>query len=354
MNKKHWIYRSWWKISGILIFMYVLIGGMTSPLNPGVVNLSPSKAIAGETISLEVNGYNTNFTKAENHAWLKVDSTLLIKAMSNKPLNDNTIISTFRIPDSWDKKKMNGYATYIVYNSHDGVALKPSAVYLDSLIKGDIQEWQKGFDIDLIQPAGIRFPFRSILNETIRNTFFHVALWLSMIVLLLAGLFHAIQYLRNKNLKNDYLSAAFNRVGIFYGILGLLTGSMWARFTWGTWWTTDIKLNMSAIAMLVYLAYLVLRSSTLDLEKRGRLSSVYSIFAFAVLIPLIFVIPRLTSSLHPGNGGNPALGGEDLDNTLRMFFYPSIIALILIGTWIASLLYRSDLIEDKVMSEDNL
>jgi heme exporter protein C len=102
------------------------------------------------------------------------------------------------------------------------------------------------------------------------------------------------------------------------------------------------------------LAYLVLRSSTLDLEKRGRLSSVYSIFAFAVLIPLIFVIPRLTSSLHPGNGGNPALGGEDLDNTLRMFFYPSIIALILIGTWIASLLYRSDLIEDKVMSEDNL
>ena len=351
--KKHWIYSTWWKLLGIIIFLYVLIGGMTRPLNPGIVSLYPSKALAGQKVEIEAKGYNTNFTKSENHAWLKIDSTLLLKAESNRAIDDNTIVSTFNVPQDWEKDKINGYATYIVYNSVDGAALKPSSVYLDSLQTGSKEAWSSDFGMTLEAPPGVRFPFRSILDETIRNTFFHVALWLAMIVLLLAGLFHAIQYLRTKNLRNDYLSSAFNRVAIFYGILGLLTGSMWARFTWGTWWTSDIKLNMSAIAMLVYLAYLVLRSSTLDMEKRGRLSSVYSIFAFAVLIPLIFVIPRLTSSLHPGNGGNPALGGEDLDNTLRMFFYPSIIALILIGMWIASLLYRSDLIEDKVMSDDN-
>ncbi|HMP31223.1 MAG TPA: cytochrome c assembly protein, partial [Saprospiraceae bacterium] len=67
--------------------------------------------------------------------------------------------------------------------------------------------------------------------------------------------------------------------------------------------------------------------------------------------PLIFVIPRLYDSLHPGNGGNPALGGEDLDNTLRMFFYPSIIGLILIGVWIATLKYRTDKIENHIYSK---
>jgi heme exporter protein C len=79
------------------------------------------------------------------------------------------------------------------------------------------------------------------------------------------------------------------------------------------------------------------------------LASAYNIFAFIALIPLVFVIPRLTDSLHPGNGGNPALGGEDLDNTLRMIFYPSIIGLTLIGVWMASLYYRVIKAREKIL-----
>jgi len=66
----------------------------------------------------------------------------------------------------------------------------------------------------------------------------------------------------------------------------------------------------------------------------------------------VFVIPRLTDSLHPGNGGNPALGGEDLDNTLRLFFYPSIIALILLGTWMASLLTRYERLKERILQKE--
>jgi len=129
-------------------------------------------------------------------------------------------------------------------------------------------------------------------------------------------------------------------IAIVYGMLGLATGSVWAKYTWGTWWTTDVKLNMAAVSMLIYLAYGILRAAIDDLDKRARLSAIYSIFAFVAMIPLLFVFPRMTSSLHPGNGGNPALGGEDLDNTLRMVFYPAIIGLFLFGMWIASIRER--------------
>ena len=101
--------------------------------------------------------------------------------------------------------------------------------------------------------------------------------------------------------------------------------------------------------MLIYLAYFILRGSFQDETKSAKLGAVYNIFAFAALIPLLFVIPRLTDSLHPGNGGNPALGGEDLDNTMRMIFYPSIIGWTLIGLWLATLLYRVDILRHRLL-----
>jgi len=88
---------------------------------------------------------------------------------------------------------------------------------------------------------------------------------------------------------------------------------------------------MSATAMLVYCAYWFLRASISDVDTRARLSAVYNIFSFVCLMILVMVIPRFTDSLHPGNGGNPALGGEDLDNTLRAVFYPAIIGYTLLG-----------------------
>jgi heme exporter protein C len=143
---------------------------------------------------------------------------------------------------------------------------------------------------------------------------------------------------------------AFTMVGTLFGMLGIVTGSIWAKDTWGTYWTwEEVKLNMTAIALLIYLAYFVLRSSFDDYEKRARIAAVYNIFAFAALIPLIFVIPRLTDSLHPGNGGNPAMGGEDLDNTMRMVFYPAIIGWTLMGVWISQIVFRIYNLKEKIM-----
>lgn len=128
--------------------------------------------------------------------------------------------------------------------------------------------------------------------------------------------------------------------------MGLITGAIWAKNTWGQYWSGDIKQNMTAIALLIYAAYFILWKSFRDDQVRLRISSVFTIFAYVAMIPLIFVIPRLYDSLHPGNGGNPALGGEDLDNTMRMVFYPGVIGFILLGIWLTGLYYRMSKIEN--------
>ena len=345
----------WWKLSGVIIFLYVLAGGMTIALKPGITIVKPGNADSGDSITMSVTGYNTHFLSATHHrAWLKLDSINAVSATSIKAESENNIQLSFRIPDLFPRTERVQPLTLIMDNEKDGVFVQPNALFVrvgDSLIVEDVK-WQDAGLHDFNTISGVRFPYRNILNETIRNTFFHVALWFAMFVLLVVGLYHAVQYLRTGIYDHDIQSSSFNRIAIMFGVLGLITGSIWAKFTWNTFWTTDVKLNMTAVAMLIYLAYLVLRGSSSDHDKRARISAAYSIFAFLALIPLVFVIPRLTDSLHPGNGGNPALGGEDLDYTLRLFFYPSIIALILLGTWMAALLTRYERIKEKILQKE--
>lgn len=197
--------------------------------------------------------------------------------------------------------------------------------------------------------AGFLFsvPRKIVLNETIRALHFHVPMWWGMIILLLISVVYAVKNLRTNNIKDDIFSEEFANAGILFGVLGLLTGMLWANFTWGSPWSNDPKQNASAIGLLIYLAYKVLRSSIADPMNKARISSVYNVFAFACLIPLLFILPRMTESLHPGNGGNPGFNMYDLDNELRKVFYIAGLSWIMLGIWIATLNIRVRLIEQK-------
>lgn len=184
-------------------------------------------------------------------------------------------------------------------------------------------------------------PRLAILNETIRNLHFHVTMWFAMIILLTTSAIYAIKYLRTNNLNHDHISVEFANAGVLFGILGITTGALWANFTWGEPWSGDPKQNSSAIALLIYLAYIVLRNSLEDSQQKARISAIYNVFAFAALIPLLFILPRMTdSSLHPGNGGNPGFNAYDLDSRLRMVFYPAVMGWTLLGVWLVSLRVR--------------
>jgi len=186
----------------------------------------------------------------------------------------------------------------------------------------------------------MHFPYRAILQETIRNTYFHVSLWLAMMIILTGAVIYSISYLKNKNLSTDSLASSLTEVGFLFGILGLTTGMIWAQYTWGRAWSWDIKQLTTAIALLIYAAYFLLRNTIADPHRKAQLSAVFNIFAFIVLIPLLYIIPRMSDSLHPGSGGNPAMGGEDLDSTMRMVFYPAVIGWALAGIWISQILSR--------------
>jgi heme exporter protein C len=188
-------------------------------------------------------------------------------------------------------------------------------------------------------------PRLPILNETIRVLHFHVPMWFGMIFLFMASVIHAIKYLKTGNENHDLTSLALAEVGLVFGIMGLLTGMLWANFTWGSPWSGDPKQNSAAIGMLIYLAYFVLRGSISDEQMRARISGVYNIFAFAALIPLLFILPRLTDSLHPGNGGNPGFNAYDLDSQLRLVFYPAVLGWTLLGFWITTIKIRMSRIE---------
>lgn len=188
-------------------------------------------------------------------------------------------------------------------------------------------------------------PRQAILNETVRNLYFHVTMWFSMIALLGVSVYHSIQYLRKSDPMDDLKSNAYVITGLVFATLGLLTGSIWAKFTWGDWWTNDPKLNSVAIGMLIYLAYGLVRSSLPDEQQKARISSVYNIFAFIIFMVLIWILPRMTDSLHPGNGGNPGFNSMDLDNRMRMVFYPAILGWMSLGFWYAQLRIRIRKIE---------
>lgn len=195
-------------------------------------------------------------------------------------------------------------------------------------------------------------PRLPILHETIRVLHFHVPMWFGMIFLFTGSMVYAIKYLKTEEVTFDVYSHQLASIGLTFGVLGIITGMIWARFAWGEFWSNDPKQNAAAVALLIYLAYFVLRRSIADEQPRNRLSAVYNIFAFFLMIPLLFILPRMTDSLHPGNGGNPGFNAYDLDRDLRKVFYIAVIGWALLGYWLAALSSRITLIKLRLEDEN--
>lgn len=207
-----------------------------------------------------------------------------------------------------------------------------------------------GFLVKL--PRGVAYD-TSNMYESMRNFFFHVPMWFSQMAIITVSLIYSIRYLRNPLAKYDRYAAEFARTGTIFGSLGLITGAIWANYTWGSPWNNDPKQLGAAIALLVYLAYFVLRNSMTDIDKRGRVAAVYNIFAYFIYIPMVMILPRMVESLHPGGkegaagGGNPGLGGGSLDPAMRAVFWPGVFGWILLGVWITTLLVRIRALDEK-------
>jgi heme exporter protein C len=186
----------------------------------------------------------------------------------------------------------------------------------------------------------INVPDLPVIGESIRNLFYHVVLWFTMMIVFAISVVYSIKFLLGFKIKNDLFASQAVHVGLLFGILGIITGMIWANFTWGMPWTNDPQLNGAAVTILAYMAYMVLRSSIDEESKRARISAVYNIFAFVILVVFIGILPRIANnSLHPAAGGN-ASTMQSLSTNLRLVFYPAILGWIIIGIWLIQIKSR--------------
>lgn len=185
-----------------------------------------------------------------------------------------------------------------------------------------------------------------MLDQTIRNLFYHVPMWFSMMLLLLGSWIMSMIYLYKGEQMHYEWASGLAHVGLLAGLSGITTGMLWASFTWDTMWTRDPKLNGAAVGLLIYLAYWLLSNSIADPATNRKVTSIYNVFVYPIFIALIWIMPKLANySIHPGSGDTVGFNQYDLDNTMRLVFYPAVLAWFLLFFWIAQLKVRYKLLK---------
>ncbi len=175
-------------------------------------------------------------------------------------------------------------------------------------------------------------------GETSRILFFHVPqAWVATISFLLSMIASAV-YLAKRNLKADYMAQSAAELGFLFCILATVTGAIFAKSTWGSFWNWDPRQTSIVILLMIYGAYFALRSAVPDTERRRVFAGVYSILAFVTVPFLVFVVPRITTSLHPEDTMNPANPGMD-PRTLKVFL-GSLLAYTALFVWMLRLRMR--------------
>jgi len=198
------------------------------------------------------------------------------------------------------------------------------------------------------------FPFIPGLEEKAKIIFFHVpTAWLSVIAFLMS-MVYGIKYLMKRDLDYDAKSHAALQLGMLFSILATVTGSIWAKFTWGAFWHWDPRETSILILLLIYGSLFALRSAVENEDKRAQLSAVYSIIAFLTVPFFIFIMPRIMTGLHPGSANDDTTGPVvdfRMNGNMQIVFYLSLAAFTILYGWMWKITYKSLIIKDKLQKK---
>ena len=176
-------------------------------------------------------------------------------------------------------------------------------------------------------------PTEAVMGHVQRVFYFHVSTgWVGAMGFLLA-VFSGIMYLIKSDLKWDIIGLAGVEVGLVFSFINIVTGSIWARPIWNTWWTWDPRLVTATIMELVYLAYLMLRQGLDNPERRARFSAIYAILGF-VSVPISFLSIRIWRTIHPvvvGSSDPGASGTFDMTPNMQVAFFFSLFTFTVFG-----------------------
>ncbi len=205
-------------------------------------------------------------------------------------------------------------------------------------------------------PQGLfEFPIIRGLEEKARNIFFHVATAWTTVVAFLVSMWFGIRYLRTREADYDIRSEAAAGLGFMFCILATVTGALWAKFNWGSFWNWDPRQTSIFILLLIYGAYFALRSAIENDETRARLSAVYAILGGLTVPFFVFVLPRMVSGLHPGSAGDPDGAGPvvefKMSGPMFIVFFMALIGFNLLFVWLLDLRVRAARLEHRKRME---
>ncbi len=170
-------------------------------------------------------------------------------------------------------------------------------------------------------------PMEAVMGQVQRVFYFHVAnAWVGMLGFLVAAI-AGVAFLRTSNRKWDIVGLAAIEISFVFFFIAIASGSIWARGSWGTWWTWDPRLTTSAIVELVYAAYFMLRQGIEDPDRRARFGAVYAVLSF-ISVPITFISIRIFRTIHPvilGIGSAGAEGSFDMTPKMLLTFMFSLL-----------------------------
>jgi heme exporter protein C len=174
-------------------------------------------------------------------------------------------------------------------------------------------------------------PPQQLIGQPSRIFYYHIPMaWLTVMAYAV-NLIYSIRYLKRRNLYDDFRASWSAEIGTLFCVLATLSGSLFAKVTWGVYWNWGEPRMLSIfVLLLIYGAYLSLRAAVAAPDRKAAISSVYAILAFPTVPFFIFVVPRITQSLHPASSVinknlKIQMGGEVLPIFLVSLFCFSVI-----------------------------
>jgi len=190
-------------------------------------------------------------------------------------------------------------------------------------------------------------PAQGFIGESSRIVFFHVpCAWVASLAFLVAAAY-SLAYLVRRNSRHDDTAAAAVRLGLLFAVLALVTGSLFARIMWGSYWNWDPRESSFLLLIFLYAAYLFLRNAIEDRERRATIAAAYALFAAFLMPFLVFVAPRITQSLHPQTVINPQ-GKILMDTPTRAVFFGGLIGFSALFFWMLEIETRAARLRRKI------
>lgn len=219
----------------------------------------------------------------------------------------------------------------------------------------------------------VQMPYNPIWGQSSRNLFYHVPMWFSEIFIMTVSVVWSVILLRRLDPERklpelpeadsigslDAKARIAAEIGVLLNIVGLITGILWSRVTWGenlpdndfsAWWVWDPIQVCALVSLLIYLGYFLLRSSFSEPEQRGRIAAVFNIFAYATLIPLFFIVPKMLPGLHPTAEQGTMIFQKKYDGNSYLIMLISIFGFSFLSLWVWDVRSRLAIVRERVES----